>query len=93
MKIVWTNQARHTYDLTIAYLMEKWTVKSAQNFVDSVSLMEKQLKNFPNSFSISNKKLYLRKAVLNKHSSVIYEVDGENIVLITFLSNVQDHEY
>ncbi len=93
MNITWTGQARHTYDMTIAYLMEEWTVKEAQNFIDSVEIMEEQLKKFPNSFPISDKKQYLRKAVLGKHNSLVYQIDGNEIVLITFLHNKQGHKY
>lgn len=93
MNIIWTGQARHRFDMTIAYLLEEWTVKEAQNFIDAVAKMEAYLKDFPNAFPISNKKSYLRKAVLGKHNSLVYEVDGENIVLITFVQNIQNHDY
>jgi plasmid stabilization system protein ParE len=93
MNIIWTGQARHTYDSTIAYLLEEWTVKAAQNFIDSVDEMEEQLKDFPNSFPISDKKQYLRKAVLGKHNSLVYQIDGDDIVFVTFIGNKQDHEY
>ena len=93
MNIIWTGQARHTYDMTISYLLENWTTKEAQKFIDSVKKMEEQLKNFPNSFTISQTKPYLRKAVLGKHNSLVYEIDGENIVLVTFVLNRRNHEY
>ena len=85
--------ALHAYDSTIAYLLENWTVKDAQNFIDSVNEMEEQLKKFPNSFPISDKKQYLRKAVIGKHNSIVYQIDGDAIVFVTFLGNKQDHEY
>lgn len=93
MNIIWTGQARHTYDTVIAYLLDEWTVKEAQEFVDSVKEMERQIKKFPSSAPISDTKRYLRKAVLGKHNSLVYQIDGNDIIFVTFINNQQNHDY
>jgi len=89
MIIIWTSQALFNYENSINYLLEKWSFKEAQDFIDSVSELEEQLKKFPLSFPQSENKKYLRKAVLGKHHSVIYQVDGKELVFINFLFNKQ----
>ena len=34
MRIVWTKQAEDSFNATIDYLLETWTVKESNNFID-----------------------------------------------------------
>lgn len=84
MNRIWTSKARDSYDLIIFNLLNDWGVEVAQQFIDSVKSILNQLDENPFSFRISNSRLYLRRAKINAFVYLIYQIDGNDIILIDF---------
>jgi len=64
-KIVWNNKARLDFYENIDYLLENWSEKEAQNFIDEVAQVEYILSqgnvDFQKTDFVGVKRLVLRK--------------------------------
>ncbi|RLD63591.1 MAG: type II toxin-antitoxin system RelE/ParE family toxin [Bacteroidetes bacterium] len=92
MKIIWSNQAKFSYEEIIDFILEQWPTDIALDFENKTNnLLDKLKKNIklcPNS-----KKKQLRKCVIHKNTSLIYKIVKPNIELITFIDNRSEHQY
>ncbi len=82
MKIIWSNQAKITYERIIDDIPEKWTPNIAKDF-----------ENKTNSLLEILKKQNLRKCVIHKNTSLIYITNDSNIELVTFIDNRTNHNF
>ena len=90
MKIVWSNQAKEYYIYIIEQLFEKWNFKIVEKFErETVSLIQ----NIANhKYICPQSKIYnYHKCVINKHISLIYRIENQNLEIITLLFNQSDH--
>jgi plasmid stabilization system protein ParE len=73
------------------YLIEMWGDKEANFFLERLRHFENLVTRYPKLFPKSDKFPSLRKAVITKHQSVIYEIDGDLIRVHTILDHRQEH--
>jgi plasmid stabilization system protein ParE len=93
MKIIWTARAISDYDSIILYLLDEWTLKEAQQFIRETNRITKLIAKNPNLFEASDKIPYLRKGRIGKQTTLIYQIDETEIVLLTFIDNRRDHSF
>ena len=93
MQITWTNLAFSEYQSILDQLMENWPVSIAQRFVNDFNSTLNGVIAHPNSFKVSSAHQYLRKAKINKHCSVIYQVDQQELIIIRVLFNKGKSQY
>lgn len=90
--IVWSDEAKHTYEEIIDDLLKKWPLTIALDLENKTNdLLDKLLDNKQLCPPTKYKKL--RKCVIHKNTSLIYKVNSKNIELITFIFNKDDHSY
>lgn len=90
--IVWSDEAKHTYEKIIDDLLKKWPLTIALDLENKTNdLLDKLLDNKQLCPPTKYKKL--RKCVIHKNTSLIYKVNRKNIELITFIFNKDDHSY
>jgi plasmid stabilization system protein ParE len=86
-RIDWSEEAINNLDSIIDYLSSKWTNREIRNFY---KLLDKKLvlisKN-PNLFSYSELKLNVKRCVLSKQTTIYFEVNDHNIVILTLFDN------
>lgn len=91
-QIFWSEEAIANLEQILDYLSKKWTEREVRNFkarlVEQIEIIAK----FPFGFPASAQIPRLRKAVLTKHTSIIYEVSGQNIYLAYIFDNRQNSE-
>ncbi len=92
MKIIWSNQAKISYEDAIDFILKQWDAEVAFDFENKTNLLLDKL--------ITNVKLcplsihsQLRKCVIHKNTSLIYRVTNTTIELITFIDNRSKHKY
>lgn len=92
MNLIWSDEAKTTYNGIIDYLLKEWHTEIAIDFENKTNNLLDQLK--------INKKLCppskikkLRKCVIHKNASLIYRIKSNTIELITFVDNRADHNY
>ena len=89
-KIVWNNKARLDFYENIDYLLENWSEKEAQNFIDEVTQVEYILSqgnvDFQKTDFVGVKRLVLRKQI-----TLFYKISNEHqIEFLRFWNNYKD---
>lgn len=90
--IVWTAQAKRSYEAVIDDILNKWTVKTALTFEQRINdLLVRLLKN--QHLCPATRHKNLRKCVVHKNVSIVYKINRKNIEIITFIFNKDDHPF
>ncbi|HWY98229.1 MAG TPA: type II toxin-antitoxin system RelE/ParE family toxin, partial [Bacteroidia bacterium] len=55
-KIIWTEEAEDDYSSNIDYLMEKWSVSDAREFINNAETVIRIIKNMPEAFPVTDYK-------------------------------------
>jgi len=92
MKIIWSNQAKISYEKTIDFILENWTPDIATDFENRTNRLLDNLKKHAKLCPLSKKK-NLRKCVIHKNTSLIYIIYKSYIGLVTFVDNRSDSNY
>lgn len=92
MKIIWSEQAKKSYEKTIDYLLERWTIDIVLKFENLTNNTLDNLKKNKYFCPISQQ-TQLRKCVIHKNISLIYRIEKSIIELITFIDNRSEHQY
>jgi hypothetical protein len=92
MIIVWSDEAPNTYDNAIDDLIDKWEIEVVLDFETKTNLLLDHLKNYK-KFCPPSKKKKLRKCVIHKNTSLVYKINKNNIELVTFVDNHNEHSY
>lgn len=61
--------------ILVAYLRAQWTQKEEDRFVEKLRGFEKLVVEFPELYEESTSEAGMRRAVITKHNSIIYQVD------------------
>ena len=90
-KIILSPESERTYSQNIDYLLEKWTNKEAQLFIDKVNHTLSLLSINP-EMGIAVKGKKIRKINAVTQVAIYYKIDHkkEVIEIITFWNNFQD---
>lgn len=90
--IHWTKEADESYLDTLAFILEKWTVKEALHFE---KLTEELLVNLSHNLKLCPelKVLKVRKCVISEQTSLIYRIVAKSIEIIVFIDNRSKHSY
>ncbi len=87
MRIVWTKQAEDSFNATIDYLLETWTVKESNNFIDLTEAIIDRVALNPKLFKASVFDKESREAVITKHASLFYRILNSDIIEIEYFWN------
>jgi len=89
----WTNQAVSDLEEILQYLEEKWSSKEIEKFKLKLGEDVELLSKFPYLGSASKSNKDIRRFVLNKHVTIIYQFEGDAISLISLFQNVKKPKY
>ncbi len=90
-KVQWSGEAEQRIDNVYNYLLEKWTAREANNFLDLLIRFEKRVASFPEMYPASERFKGCRKAVIHPHISVIYKVQRGVVYVATLIDNRADN--
>lgn len=88
-RVVWSLESSTKIREIKAYLLEEWSESEVNSFLIRLKKFENRVSYFPKLYPSSLKFPHLRKAVISKHQSVIYELGEETVKVITILDNRQ----
>lgn len=89
--ILWSDNAKKSFDDNIAYLLEDWTDKEISNFIDKTDTAIENLRYHPYIGKPVNGHSAYRSILVVPQISLIYRViNDDEILLITFFNNFQD---
>ena len=83
-KIFWTKEAIQDLEEIIDYLSTMWTQREVENFKTKLSKQINLIKMNPRMFPASIFQPRLRKAVLSRQTSILYETQ-DNVIYIAYL--------
>jgi len=89
--ITWSKEAANDYAANIDYLLEEWSVKDAQEFIDKSGHIIKIIAVLPKAFPAADYK-NVRKAVVSKQITLLYRIDKKGIILLRFWNNSRNPE-
>ncbi|MFW6043741.1 MAG: type II toxin-antitoxin system RelE/ParE family toxin [Marinilabiliaceae bacterium] len=91
--VYWSPLAEETYLKTLSLILEKWTVKEAEEFEKKVESLIEKLKTqnclCPPSVKLKN----LRRCVITPQTSMVYQIKRDTIELVAFFDNRSAHRY
>jgi len=87
-----TARAEKDFYLTVDYLLEKWTITEARNYLVKLEELKSVLSLIPNQFEFYDRKRNIRKVPLTKHNLVFYRVDEikKRVVILTIFNVYQN---
>lgn len=89
MRVVWSSESVKRVLSIRDYLLEEWSVKEVNAFLKRLHNFEKRVLKYPKLYPVSEKFPALRKAVISKHQSVIYEYEGDRKIIM--IHTILDH--
>jgi plasmid stabilization system protein ParE len=89
MRVIWSLQASRQLRSIKTYLLEKWSQNEINNFLLKIKRFERFVTGFPRLYPASLKHPNIRKAVITKHQSILYEIDNDLIRVHTILDHRQ----
>ncbi len=92
MTVRFSSLAAFKLEKLINELTAKWGAKIASNVINDIDNSIIQLKNFPLSCPVSEFDGLIRKCIVSKQTSMLYEVSDETIFILTIIDNRQDSE-
>jgi len=92
--IYWSPLAEESYLKTLAFILEKWTLKEAEDFRMKVEGLIVNLTIHHQLCPPSKSHNELRKCVISPQTSLIYRIVDKNIIeLVAFINNRSFHYY
>lgn len=85
--IVWSPVAEETYLKTLSSILEKWTIKEAEDFEYKVESLLSVLKKQKHLCPPSQKMKNLRRCVITPQTSLVYQIRNNIIELVAFFDN------
>jgi plasmid stabilization system protein ParE len=98
IQIRWSTEAEETFDQNVSYLLEQWSDREVEKFVQETNKVINRIQLFPESYPPGKKKQNYRRAKLNKYIALIYRYNkaSQIITLTTFWGikrNPSDFKY
>lgn len=90
--VIFSPTARTTRLKAIRFILEKWSVSVAIDFDNKVEELIDQIKN-NNKLCPQSKLSNVRKCVVSKQTSMIYQINKDNIEIIAFIDNRAEHDF
>ncbi|PIQ29801.1 MAG: hypothetical protein COW63_11325 [Bacteroidetes bacterium CG18_big_fil_WC_8_21_14_2_50_41_14] len=92
-RIFWSPLAEETYLKTLSRILERWTVKEAEDFDAKVESLIEKLKTHKRLCPPSDKQKNLRRCVIAPQTSLVYQINDNIIELIAFFDNRSEHQF
>jgi plasmid stabilization system protein ParE len=92
IEVKWTVEAQVTFEANIKYLLENWTNREVQHFIQQTEYVTTRLKEHPESYNPSLKNKKVRRARLNKYVTLYYRyyASRKQVVFLSFWNTRQD---
>lgn len=81
-KIIWSSLSEKDFSNIMSYLNKEWDAKVANQFIDIIEEILKQILLNPKQFPLINKKRKVRKCVITKHNTFFYQDRKEYISIL-----------
>ncbi|MBZ0241879.1 MAG: type II toxin-antitoxin system RelE/ParE family toxin [Bacteroidales bacterium] len=91
--IFWSPLAENTYLKTLSQILDRWTIKEAENFEAKVESLLEKLKIHKHLCPPSDKHKNLRRCLIAPQTSLVYQIKANVIELVAFFDNRSEHPF
>lgn len=92
MQIVWSPVAEQNYLQILEYILERWSIKEAENFDKKLdSLLENLTQH--KELCPPSKQAKLRRCVITPQTSLVYRIRRKTIEIVAVFDNRSAHNY
>jgi len=91
--ISWSPIAEETYLGVISRILERWTIKEAEDFEEKVESLIDKLRTHKYLCPSSKMQKNLRRCIISAQTSLIYHIKGNVIELVSFFDNRSQHQH
>lgn len=89
LEVIWSNRAQDSFEEIINQIESKWGEKEASTFVRKSNKIIESISEYPYMFQATQLE-NVRKAVVAKQCSIIYETRQTQIIILFFWDNRQE---
>ena len=91
MKIIWTPEAKESFDLNVDFLLRDWGVQVTSDFMDRVDEVVLKIQSNPQLYPPITQDIH--RCVVVKQISLYYRVvSSQQVDLLVFWNNFKDPE-
>jgi len=90
VKIFWTKRAQDSFDKTVGFINEKWSLSSAIKFVRKANQFLKIIENQPYIGRPEKAGKDLRSFVISRQTTVFYRAKADKIIILKFFDTRQN---
>ena len=90
MKVVWTPDAKDSYEQNIAYMAKEWNSVVIEKFILKIEEAIISIQKNPALYQFHNKRKKIRKCVVVKQISLYYRLTETHIEILLCRNNYQD---
>lgn len=92
-KAIWSKRSVTDLDLIYNFLLEIWTKKEAEIFLDLTMEFEKLICRYPEAFPLSQKIKGCRLGLIHKNITAVYKVKDGSVFIVTLFDNRTKSKY
>ncbi len=93
MTIIWSPTSLDSYEEIIDEIIDIWNYNIVLRFSKSVDSLLEKLENNKSICPKLNGDKTIRKCIISKHNSLLYQIHADHIELLLFIKNKTDHNY
>ena len=90
--VYWTSEAQLQVNRILQYILDNWTERECQDFLDILFHFERTIAAFPKLFKESHKLKGVRLGFVHKHITAVYKLSKNQITVLTVIDNRMDLE-
>lgn len=87
LNVEWSDKAKDDLQRIYNTLIEKWSEKEAEQFLDLVFEFENTIIAYPEAFRKSEKLKGARLGFIHRHTTAAYKVEKKTIFILTLFDN------
>lgn len=87
LNVEWSDKAKDDLQRIYNLLINSWSEKEAEQFLDLVFEFESTIVRYPEAFRKSNKLKGARLGFIHRHTSAVYKIENDTIFILTLFDN------
>ncbi len=87
LNVNWSLTATNQLDKFYHQILDKWTIRDAEKFLDLAQEFELVISKHPSAFIASARIKKYRIGLIHRHVSAIYEVKEKEVIIVALIDN------
>ncbi len=93
LKIVWSDKAKEDLARIYDFILLKWSLKEAEQFLSLVKDFEDTVSNYPKTFKKSQVFPEARLGFVHRSTTAVYAIREGYIIILTLFDNRENEDF